>query len=333
MANIRQKNNPKTGPFLDKLAQLTGANTGAGFRGGKNYTDNTDNNDIEKLRKRARAKYVTNGVTLRLTKLDSTLHKSYLNTFFCASELRQSGDILTGKYCNNRWCVVCNRIRTAKLIQGYNTVLEDLPDKYFVTLTIPNVTASDLSVTIDEMITHLSGIVKRLRYKKLNIRLLRKLECTYNPLRNDYHPHFHLVVSGEQVARVIVDAWLKVYPGANMQAQDIRPADKGAIIELFKYFSKIISKGSIYPEPLDIIFRAMYQRRVFQPVGIKKITEDIEELQSEIYADLIEAERTWTWIESDWIDKETGECLTGYQPSNLLINLLINNDARQNNNS
>jgi hypothetical protein len=131
-------------------------------------------------------------------------------------------------------------------------------------------------------------------------------------------------VSNRNVAEIILEQWLKVYPEATREAQDIRPADKGAIIELFKYFSKIITKGSIYPEPLDTIFRAMYQRRVFQPVGIKKITEDIEELQSEIYADLIEAERTWTWIENDWIDKQTGEMLTGYEPSEVLINLLKN---------
>jgi plasmid rolling circle replication initiator protein Rep len=325
MANVTQKKRIVTDFPLDKLADVADDALGLGFRNGKNNTDNTDNN-IEKLRKRARAKYVTNSVTLRLTKLDSTLRKSYLNTFFCASTLRQSGNKITGKYCNNRWCVVCNRIRTAKLIQGYSTVLESLPDKQFVTLTIPNVTASDLSVTIRKMISDLSVIVKRNKSNGLNIKLLRKLECTYNPLRNDYHPHFHLIVSGCNVSNVILEQWLKMYPEATKQAQDIRPADKGAIIELFKYFSKIISKGSIYPKPLDTIFRAMYQRRVFQPVGIKKITEDIEELQSEIYADLIEAERTWTWIENDWVDEQTGELLTGYEPSGVLINLLKNND-------
>jgi hypothetical protein len=141
-----------------------------------------------------------------------------------------------------------------------------------------------------------------------------------------------LIVSGRNVAQVILDAWLKVYPEATRQAQDIRPADKGAVIELFKYFSKIISKGSIYPKPLDIIFKAMYQRRVFQPVGIRKVAEDIDELQSEIYADLIEAERTWTWIENDWIDKETGEMLTGYEPSEVLINLLKKNSTNNNTN-
>lgn len=330
MANVTQKNRIVTDFPLDKLADVTSEATGADFKSVKNNTDNTDNNDIEKLRKRARAKYVTNSVTLRLSKLDSTLRKSYLNTFFCASTLRQSGNKITGKYCNNRWCVVCNRIRTAKLIQGYNAVLEALPDKQFVTLTIPNVTASDLSVTIRAMITNARVIIQSIRDKKHTVKMLRKLECTYNPNRNDYHPHFHLIVSGCNVSRLIVDAWLKIYPNATREAQDIRPADKGAIIELFKYFSKIISKGSIYPEPLDTIFRAMYQRRVFQPVGIKKITEDIEELQSEIYADLIEAERTWTWMEHDWVDEQTGELLTGYEPSGVLINLLKNNHELNN---
>lgn len=327
MTNVTQKNRIVTRSPLDKLADV--ANTALDKDFNKNNNEN-NNNGIEKLRKRARAKYVTNSVTLRLTRLESTLHKSYLNTFFCASELVQTGDKITGKYCNNRWCIVCNRIRTAKLIQGYNAVLEALPDKYFVTLTIPNVTRNDLSVTIRRMITNMSVIIKHIQYKKFNIKLLRKLECTYNPVRNDFHPHFHLIVSGDQLSRVIVDTWMKIYPEANRQAQDIRKADRGAVIELFKYFSKIISKGSIYAEPLDVIFRAMYRRRVFQPIGIKKIEEDIKELQSEIYAGLIEAERVWSWIEHDWIDKETGEMLTGYEPSEVLITMLKNNHESNN---
>ena len=87
-------------------------------------------------------------------------------------------------------------------------------------------------------------------------------------------------------------------------------------MELFKYFTKIVTKQQIYLKPLDVIFSAMRGMRVFQPMGIKKdVSEDIKELQSERYADLESREVEWTWLDTDWIDRTTGETLTGYTPS------------------
>ncbi|KKM22125.1 hypothetical protein LCGC14_1628470, partial [marine sediment metagenome] len=105
-----------------------------------------------------------------------------------------------------------------------------------------------------------------------------------------------------QVARDIVTEWLKRYPTAIDKAQDIRPADENSIMELFKYFTKIFMKGALYYEPLDTIFRAIYGLLTFQGMGVKKdISEDIEELQAEIYKDLEAREAIWTWIATDWM--------------------------------
>jgi hypothetical protein len=87
-------------------------------------------------------------------------------------------------------------------------------------------------------------------------------------------------------------------------------------MELFKYFTKIVTNKNVFIEPLDTIFRAMRGLRTFQPMGIKKnVSEDIEDLIAEIYADLEEREKIWTWWENDWIDQDTGEVFTGYTPS------------------
>ena len=122
--NYKQKELNSTSSPLDKLAQLAPY---------KKYT-------LETLARRAKAKFFTNAYTVRLAMLKSPLQKSYNNTIFgCSALLYQTGKTITTHYCNNRWCVVCNRIRTAKMINGYKKPLSELKEKYFVTLTIPNV--------------------------------------------------------------------------------------------------------------------------------------------------------------------------------------------------
>jgi len=163
-----------------------------------------------------------------------------------------------------------------------------------------------------------------LKDKNLALKGIRKLESTYNPETNEYHPHFHCIISGKNDAEALVYEWLKRFPECVSYAQDTRPADEGSIFELFKYFSKLITKDTVYTGALDIIFNAVYRKRTFQPMGIKKITEDVDEIKSEIIEDLIAAEKMWTWIETDWICTQTGETLTGYSPSDAMLRLVEN---------
>ena len=273
--------------------------------------------------KRARSKYATSKIINNLLKLDSPLNKSYRDSSYCTDIIVQDGQKLTSKYCNARWCLTCNRIRTGKLINGYKEVLNSLSDKQFVCLTIPNVSGADLYGTIRDMMRNFKLIKDTLRKRKTPIIGIRKTEVEYNPRRRNFHPHFHLVIENGQVARDIVTEWLKRYPTAIDKAQDIRPADENSVMELFKYFTKMVTKGALYYEALDIIFQSIYGLPVFQAMGVRKnISEDIEELQAEMYKDLEAREAIWTWIETDWIDKETGECLTGYSPDAELKYLL-----------
>jgi hypothetical protein len=95
---------------------------------------------LETLTRRAKAKFITSGLIFPLIDLNSDLKKSYWLTWHCTSVLLQDGQKITSRYCNNRWCIVCNRIRTAKMIKNYYPVIKsEIQDGYFVTLTIPNV--------------------------------------------------------------------------------------------------------------------------------------------------------------------------------------------------
>lgn len=287
--------------------------------------------NIESLKKRARAKYVQGDIIRALTKLNSPLKDRYEETNLCSTFIQQTGDKIQSRYCGHRWCRICNRIRTGKLINGYEDVLNNMKQKYFVTLTIPNVKADVLRQSIKQMTKTIRLIQDKRRKAKHNlITGIRKLECTYNPDRNDYHPHFHFIIDNENTGRELISEWLKRYPTADIQAQDIRKAENPK--ELFKYFTKLTSKSKSdtfitkngktkrlewhYPESLDLIFQAIYGLRVIQPMGgVKMVSDEIEEIETQTVEDIKHDVTLFVYHGSDWIDVYTGEFLTGYIPS------------------
>ena len=262
------------------------------------------------LAKRARAKTFTAPLSVKLASLNSDLKKSYWNSYYCNESLTQDGNKITGRYCNNRWCSVCNRIRTAKLITGYKKPLSELQDKQFVTLTLPNCVEEELRPTIDFMnktVKNIQDAIKmRHHRKKQDWQLvgIRKLECTYNAKTDTYHPHFHFLIEGEEAANCLMNEWLNKVPTATRKAQDVRKATEGAEVELFKYFTKVVTKTEkgfqTFVEPLDVIFRAMQGLRVFQPVGLKKdVSEEVEDIITEEIIGIEETYTKWKWYKNN----------------------------------
>ena len=291
-------------------------------------------NSLEVLNKRAKAKYSQEPLLEALINLNSPLKHQYINSLDCSSILNAQGDKLTSRYCGNRFCKICNRIRTGKLINGYADQLLTLSDPQFLTLTIPNVSALELRDTVKTMGKTIRKIQDQRRKAHLPlITGVRKLECTYNVDRNDYHPHYHFILDSEQIANEVIAAWLNFYPNATIKAQKTVTATDCK--ELFKYFTKLTSKtGDTYnngsklidqwafPEAIDLIFQAIAHLRIIQPMGgLKMIKDDIEELQS---LDLDETVKVtpginlYNWYNDNWVDFTTGEQLTSFKaPKNL----------------
>jgi hypothetical protein len=297
--------------------------------------------------KRARAKYSQQKLILALIKLDSPLKKSYEDSLFCSYSIMQYGNTFTAKYCKHRWCKVCNRVRTAELLNGYERDIKAMQAPQFLTLTIPNVPADSLKSSIKEMLLTVRKIQDlRRKLKKPLFKCIRKLECTYNPDRNDYHPHLHFIIDTKQAALEFKQEWLIYYPTADDKGQDIRAAHKP--IELFKYFAKLTSKSKKdkkelfgrkliaqqwhYPEALDIIFQAIKGMRIIQPMGgIEYVSEDIEKIDSQTLEGEqyeIQEAAIWKWhriggdgdkVTWDWLNTITGELLTNFAPDDRLI--------------
>lgn len=277
--------------------------------------------DKSTLLKRARAKYLSTLLARELLEhnKESVLVKSYRSSLYCSHTLMQNGKKLTTTYCKQRWCAVCNRIRTAHFINGYQGEIKGFKDPYFVTLTKKTVLEGDLSASIELMGSVWLQILKTWGNKIRKIKGIRKAECTIRP-EGLYHYHYHVIIEGKENAEWLLKEWLKRMPDAEPKAQDMRKANDRSLKELFKYFTKLTTKVGdkkelFSYERMDVIFKAMYKRRVFQSFGgVKLYSEDIENITAQEYEHLEECEKKWKWYSCDWIDS-LAECLTGYIPN------------------
>ena len=309
---------------------------------GLNKNPNTSSvKDNVKPIQRQWTKWLSNTIALGLVNSNekSELRTSYWRTYQC-TDVISFDDTAKGKatYCKYRWCYTCNRIRTAKLINEYLPQLKQFKDAHFVTLTRPTCTADELPNRIKEMNSVFAKITTNCRKKYYPIRGtkeeykgLKKLECTLRP-NAMYHPHFHLLVNTKEQADYILKHWLRLNKDADAKAQDVRKADENSYKELFKYFTKLNNgkrkKGealSLDYKRLDIVFCAMKGTQVFRSFGqLRIVKEDFDDTDLMATTQLTDeyANRLFSWIDKDWIDKVTGEMLIGKEIPKNVQNLI-----------
>ena len=324
VAVCRGENGPVPGGSLDTLAQPCQNPLRASLSSSSLSPEQT-------FQRRARSRFASVPLATSLAELRSPLEKSYRSTIYCSSCIRQADGVLSSHYCGQRWCLTCNRIRTGRAISIYLPVLRSWGSPHLVTLTVRNCKGEALSAVLDRMREVFQSCRRAIvRTHQLPFVGLRKLECTYNHVRDDYHPHFHVIVDGAEQAELLRLLWLRRWKGeAGKEGQDVRPCDEGGLREIFKYFTKLATKidgvrrMAIPPAALDIIFQAMRRRRVWQSIGFvlpKEAEESIEADELEVTGTVAfrrPAERIyWEWNQgiADWMDRETGEVLSEYQP-------------------
>ena len=284
----------------------------------------------QKLMKRRIAKYETRGCAKHILEglLGKFTPKYISQLWFCADGIIRKpvkkGETLVSHYCNHRLCLVCNRIRTANAINGYKPQIEKFKCPMFVTLTARTMSGKLLKGRIDEMIKLWQNIVDyNQKFIKYKLKGVRKLELTYNMETQRYHPHFHLILNGEEEAEWVVSAWLKRHKRrATREAQDIRPADERSLVELFKYFSKFSYKTKegrkwLPAEVLDHMVNVMYHRRTLQSFGtMKKVSETVAtrlfDDDQEFIAKL--KSQTYLWEKINWIGNAGDQLVKGTIP-------------------
>ena len=188
-----------------------------------------------------------------------------------------SSKIVKSNRCMNRFCPVCQATRSRKDAYMLDVILRYLREEFrynflFLTLTVPNVTSSELVGELNRQYESLQRLIKRKEFKKISLGYIRKTEITYNAERNDYHPHIHMLIavkasyfkSRDYVKR---DTWLKIWRECTGNSEitqvDIRKANEKSFRELAKYEAKAIDFLGYSQEVFDTFYFAMKGRKMF----------------------------------------------------------------------
>ena len=109
--------------------------------------------------------------------------------------------LVRANFCRDRLCPMCQWRRSMKLAYQVNQVchlafLEKPGLRFlFLTLTTRNVRGDKLKAAIDEMNYGFSKLMNRKEVKRSVEGYFKAIEVTYNSNREDYHPHFHVILA------------------------------------------------------------------------------------------------------------------------------------------
>lgn len=123
---------------------------------------------------------------------------SYLE--FIATADKEKKKLVQAHFCKNRFCPLCSWRKARKDSLMLSIMMQAISEEknyqfIFMTLTTPNVKADKLNEEIDLFNHALKKMFMRKRVKTAIKGYVRKLEITYNKKRNDYNPHFHLILA------------------------------------------------------------------------------------------------------------------------------------------
>lgn len=229
------------------------------------------------------------------------------NTFmlFVADKTLEHKKLHGANSCKNRFCPVCawrkarkNALKISILMQYLRA--EENKEFVFLTLTAPNVKAEDLDEEIKHYNRSFKRLVERKEVKNVVKGYVRKLEVTYNKERDDYHPHFHVILAvnksyfTDTKAYITRDRWLELWQQStknNLITQvDVRKVkatdNKKEVSEIAKYSAK----DSDYLEDekvFDTFYKSLSGKRLIVYSGLfKDASKKYENKEMEQYKEL-----------------------------------------------
>ncbi|MCM1506190.1 MAG: protein rep [Ruminococcus flavefaciens] len=101
-------------------------------------------------------------------------------------------------FCRDRLCPMCASRRSKKIYSQVHSCVDYMKNDYqfiMLTLTVRNCSANALSDTISYMNNSFNKMIKYKAFNRICRGCLKCLEITYNRERDDYHPHFHVLIA------------------------------------------------------------------------------------------------------------------------------------------
>lgn len=162
----------------------------------------------------------------------------------------------SGNFCGNRFCPHCSFNKSKKDAVMLSSILNAISDKFnysflMLTLTAPNVKDFELESELKSFYNANRKLFQRKNVKLINQGYIRKFEITYNSIRDDYHPHYHILIAVKKSyfnSRYYISRnnWLNLWKSCkkdnSITQVDIRKLDSNninkSILELTKYVAK-----------------------------------------------------------------------------------------------
>lgn len=229
--------------------------------------------------------------------------------------------------CENRFCPVCawkksrkNALKISILMQH----LKETEDKefLFLTLTAPNVTGEELEDEIKHYNQSFQRLMQRKAVKQAVKGYVRKLEVTYNKDREDYHPHFHVILAvnksyfTDKNYYINRDRWLELWQQSTKNSLitqvDIRRVkhtdNKKEVSEIAKYSAK--DSDYLQDETVfDTFYKTLSGKRLIVYSGLfKDASKKYENKELEHYKEIDPTHYIYQifyhWGQTDYIQTE-----------------------------
>ena len=204
------------------------------------------------------------------TTLTAIQNCSYFMKFY-ANVTLEKRKLMMANSCNNRFCPMCAYRKARKEGLKHMIMMKKLKidKKYsfiFLTLTAPSVPGEELEEEIRDYAKAFKRFSELKAFDNMNVGYIRKLELTYNKDRNDYNPHYHLIVCIKKSYFKSRDyikqkKWLEMWQLAKRDKTitqvDIRKIELNKEDKSFLEISKYTAKDSDYLQSQDV-FNVFY---------------------------------------------------------------------------
>lgn len=224
--------------------------------------------------------------------------KRAMRVRFCGSQLAFAVNVETGEkklhsadFCRERLCPMCAWRKSLKCFHEVSRVMDTAQAEQpalvpvFLTLTLRNCTANELSGTLDNIFKGWNRLNSNDRMKRIIKGWFRALEVTYNKKDDTFHPHIHAILMVEKSYFKGKDymettEWVKLWRKAMRLDYDpicdIRKVKGGnkAIKEVSKYTVKdsdfISDDKELTDKLVSILSKALRNRRLYAYGGLLK---------------------------------------------------------------
>ena len=211
------------------------------------------------------------------------------NTFlsFVTDKTLEKKKLYKSNPCKNRFCPVCAWRKARKDALGLSLMMQYIKQQenkefIFLTLTTPNVNSDELENEIKGYNNSFRKLIKRKKVDSVIKGYVRKLEITYNKKRDDYNPHFHVLIAvnksyfTDKRYYISQKEWLNLWRDVTgmpeitqVQVQKIRQNNNKELYEMAKYSGKD-SDYLINQKVFDAFYKSLKGKQVLVYSGLFK---------------------------------------------------------------